>query len=165
MKNSSLAWTLVAAGIAAVGVAIHLGAIVGGESWYAFFGAPPSIVASARQGTWLAPASAAVIAVLMGVCALYACSAAGLVRRLPLLRLALAGIATVCLVRGAVLIPFAIKHPQLFNTFEVVAAIVWAIAGIGFAVAFRNARARPPAGSDARTANAPALRAPTGQPE
>lgn len=130
---------LLAAGIAALGAAIHLGAIVGGPSWFAFFGAPPSIVASARDGTWQAPISAAVIAGLMAVCALYACSAAGLVRRLPLLRPALAGMAAVCLARGLALIPFSIKYPELINTFEVVAAIIWSIAGVGFAVGFRDA--------------------------
>ena len=37
-----------AAAISLVGVAVHLAAIVGGPSWYAFFGAPPQIVASAE---------------------------------------------------------------------------------------------------------------------
>jgi hypothetical protein len=30
----------------------------------------------------------------------------------------------------------AIPHPELRNTFEVVAALVWGLAGLGFAVAF-----------------------------
>lgn len=136
MKNASTSWILLAAGIAAIGVIIHLAAIVGGPAWYAFFGAPPQIVASARNGTWLAPVSTAAIALLMGLCAIYACSAAGLIRRLPLLRPALASIATVCLVRGFLLIPLAIQHPELFNTFEVIAALVWATAGFGFALGF-----------------------------
>lgn len=130
---------LLAAGFAALGAAIHLGAIVGGPSWFVYFGAPPSIIVSARNGTWLAPVSAVVIAGLMALCALYACSAAGLVRRLPLLRPALAGMAAICLVRGLALIPFSIKYPELINTFAVVAAIIWSIAGVGFAVGFRDA--------------------------
>lgn len=141
MKNSSIQWIFLAVVIALSGVFIHLAAIIGEPSWYAFFGAPPSIVASAREGTWIAPAGAAGIALLMGLCAAYACSAIGLVRRLPLLRPGLASIASVCLVRAFVLIPLAFKHSELLNTFEVVAAIVWATAGIGFAVGFRTARA------------------------
>lgn len=123
-----------------VGVAIHLAAIVLGPDWYAFFGAPPPVVASAREGTWLAPAGAVVIAFLMGLCGAYACSAIGLIRRLPLLRTALAGIAVICLVRALILVPLAIHDPALLTTFEVVAAIVWGIAGIGFAAGFLVAR-------------------------
>lgn len=146
MKNAPSMWILLAAGIAACGVVIHLAAIIGGVSWYAFFGAPPTIVASAREGTWLAPVSAAGIAALMGICMLYALSAAGLMRRLPLLRQGLAGMATVFLVRAFILIQFAIKYPQLLNTFEVIAALVWATAGVGFVVGYRAVRARPASG-------------------
>ncbi len=137
MKNAASPWILLAAGIAAFGVVIHLAAIVGGASWYAFFGAPPAVVASAREGTWLAPVSALVIAALMGICMLYAWSAAGMMRRLPLLRPGLAAMAIVCLLRAVILIPFAMRYPQLLNTFEVVAALVWASAGVGFAAGWR----------------------------
>jgi hypothetical protein len=143
MSNASIRWNSLAAFIAAVGVAVHLAAIIGGPPWYVWFNAPPRVVASARAGTWLAPVSTAVIALLMALCALYACSAAGLVRRLPLLVPGLAGIAAVCLVRALILIPLAVTHPELRNTFELVAAIVWGTAGLGFAVGVRAARARP----------------------
>ncbi|MDW5418685.1 hypothetical protein R6242_19135 [Iodobacter sp. CM08] len=136
MKNAYTSWILLAAGIATVGVIIHLAAIVGGPAWYAFFGAPPKIVASARDGTWLAPISAALIAFLMAICALYACSGAGVIRRLPLLRTGLFCIAAICLIRGVVLIPFAILHPVLLNPFEIIASLIWATAGFGFALGF-----------------------------
>ena len=137
MKSPSIWWVYFSAIIALAGAAIHVGAVFGGATWYAFFGAPPSIVASARAGTWLAPVSALVIAGLMGICAAYAGSVLGFVRRLPLQRVALATIAAVCLLRGLVLPPLAFAHPELRNTFEVVAALVWFIAGIGFGVGFR----------------------------
>lgn len=125
------------------GAAIHIGAIFGGAAWYAFFHAPPSIVVSAQAGTWPAPVSALVIAALMAICGAYAFSAAGVVRRLPLLRTALITIAGICLLRGLLLIPLAVKRPDLVDTFEAVAAAIWALAGIGFAVGFRAARAWP----------------------
>ncbi len=136
MKNLYARLTCLAVAISLVGVAIHVAAIVGGPSWYAFFGAPPQIVASAQAGTWLAPLSTAGIAVLMGVCAAYACSALGLVRRLPLLRTMLAGIAAICLLRALILVPLAVTHPELLNLFEVVAALIWGTAGIGFLAGF-----------------------------
>ncbi len=125
-----------AAAISLAGAAIHVAAIIGGPSWYLFFGAPPRIVDSARAGTWLAPVSAAAIALLMAICAVYACSALGLVRRLPLLRLALAGIAAICLLRGLVLVPLAFTHPEVRTPFEIIAALVWGTAGLGFAAGF-----------------------------
>lgn len=136
MKNNHARLTFFALAISLLGVAIHVAAMIGGPPWYAFFGAPPQVVASAQAGTWLAPVSTAGIAILMGICAVYASSALGLVRRLPLLRTMLAGIAAVCLLRALVLAPIAFIHPQLINVFEVVAALTWGTAGIGFLAAF-----------------------------
>lgn len=142
MNRFEDAWIHLSAAIALAGVAIHFAAIFGGADWYAYFGAPPVIVESARVGTWLAPVSCAVIAGLMALCAAYAFSALGVIRRLPLLRFMLGAIAGVCLVRALILVPLAIGHPELRNAFEVGAAIVWGLAGIGFAVAWRTPTTR-----------------------
>lgn len=143
MKRANIWWVYLAMLIAIAGMAIHIGAIFGGPSWFSFFGAPPSIVASARAGTWLAPVSALIIAGLMALCALYAASAVGLVRRVPLLRFGLACIAVVCLVRALLLPVLAVHHPELRNTFQVVSALVWGSAGVGFAVGFCITKAGP----------------------
>lgn len=134
MKQSSLRLLWLAAAIAVFGSLIHLAAIAGGPEWYLFFGAPPAIVASAREGTWLAPIATLVIALLMAGCAAYACSAIGVIARLPLLRPVLAAIGALCLVRALILIPVGVFYPQLLTTFEIVASAVWGIAGIGFSV-------------------------------
>ncbi len=134
--ESRSGWVFLSMAIAMMGVVIHLGAVFGGPSWFAFFNAPPSVVESARVGSWLAPVSALVIAALMGLCAVYAASALGLIRRPPLQRIGLVTIAGVCLVRALILPVLAIGHPELRNTFEVVAAVVWFMAGAGFAVGF-----------------------------
>ena len=139
-------WVALAALVAALGALVHLVALVAGPGWYAFFGAPPPIVASAREGTWLAPASALGIALLMGLCAAYACSAIGAIPRLPLLRSTLAGIAAICLLRALILVPLAFNHPELRTTFQIVAAMVWGLAGIGFAAGFLVARRAAPLG-------------------
>lgn len=148
MKNNHARLTFLAFAISLFGVAIHVAAMIGGPHWYAFFGAPPQVVASAQAGTWLAPVATTGIAVLMGICAMYACAALGWVRRLPLLRTMLAGIAAVCLLRALVLVPAAFIHPQLINVFEIVAALTWGAAGIGFVAGFlmtRNALVSSPA--------------------
>ena len=141
--NSSRALVLFAVVIALAGVVIHVGAVFAGPSWFQFFNAPPSIVASARAGTWLAPASALVIAALMGVCALCGASATGLVGRFPLLRVGLTGMAVACLVRALLLPLLVVHHPELRTTFEVVSALIWGTAGVGFAAGVRIAGAGP----------------------
>lgn len=128
--------------ISAVGVIIHIAAIFGGASWYYFFHAPPIVVASAKAGTWLAPTGALLIAAAMALCCAYALSAAQLIRRLPLLRWGLAGMATVCLLRVAILIPVAMYRPSLIDTFEIIASTCWFLAGLGFFVGWRSCAER-----------------------
>jgi hypothetical protein len=140
MTTSSRPWIQLAAAIAAVGALIHVAAVPAGPAWYAYFGAPPGVVASARAGTWPAPVGAIVIALLMATCAWYACAALGAVRRPPLLRTGLATMAAICLVRALLLPPLAVTHPELRNTFEVAAAILWGLAGVGFALGVKAAR-------------------------
>jgi hypothetical protein len=142
MTTSSRPWIQLSAAIAIIGALIHVAAIPAGPGWYAYFGAPPGVVAPARAGTWPAPAGALVIALLMATCAWYACAALGTVRRPPLLRTGLATMAAICLVRALLLPALAVTHPGLRNTFEVVAAIFWGLAGIGFALGVRAARRR-----------------------
>lgn len=142
MKSPKHVWVHLAILIAAAGVVIHVGALFAGESWFVFFNAPPSVIASQRAGTWLAPVSGLAIAGLMGLCGYYAASAIGLVPRPPLQRMALAGMATVCIVRALLLPVLAVSHPELRNTFEIVAAIVWGVAGVGLAMAFTLAGSR-----------------------
>jgi hypothetical protein len=118
------------------GVVIHVGALFGGLSWFIFFNAPPSVIASYKAGTLLAPVSGLVIAGLMAACGHYAASAIGWVRRPPLQSVGLATMATICIVRALLLPVLAVAHPELRNTFEIVAAIVWGLAGAGFAAGF-----------------------------
>jgi len=133
-------WVYFAAAISFFGVFIHIAAIFGGPPWFQFFGAPPVIVESARAGTLLAPVGASVIALLMGLCGVAALSALGVLRRLPMLRLLLALIAGACLMRAVSVVPIAFLRPDLMSVFEVVAAILWGSAGIGFAVAFAGTK-------------------------
>jgi hypothetical protein len=137
------AWVYFAAAISFVGAIIHIAAIFGGPSWFQFFGAPPVIVESSRTGTLLAPVGSSLIALLMGLCGIAALSALGVLLRLPMLRLVLASIAVVCSLRAVSVVPIAVLRPDLMNTFEIVAAIVWGLAGFGFAVAFVRMKSTP----------------------
>ena len=90
---------------------------------------------------------AVVIVALMATCAWYACAALAMVRRPPLLRTGLAVMAAICLLRAAAWRAAAwpapaVTHPELRNTFEVVAAIAWGLAGTGFALGYAAVRRR-----------------------
>lgn len=130
---------LLAAGISMFGALIHWVAPLLGPDWYAFLQAPPSVVDSARAGTWFAPTGALAIGALMFVCALYALAGAGYLRWLPFAQMAQGTIAAVCLLRGLLVLPYLYKFPDRVWTFDVVASVIWLAAGLGFLVGILRA--------------------------
>lgn len=87
---------------------LHLAIIIGGPAWYRFFGAGERMAQLAARGSLYPAAVTASIALLLGLCALYALSGAGAIRRLPLLRVVLLLAATVYLARGMLGIPVVV---------------------------------------------------------
>ena len=79
--------------------------IIGGAEWYRFFGAGERMARLALRGSSYPAVVTATIAVILGLWAAYGLSAAGLIRRLPLLRPALLVIAAVYLTRGLLGVP------------------------------------------------------------
>lgn len=108
MNNVYLHMAAAANGIAAL---LHLGCIVFGAPWYRFFGAGEGVVQLALAGSRIPDMMAAGIAALLGVWGLYALSGAGVVIRLPLLRLALCVITGVFLARAVLGFAFAAFSP------------------------------------------------------
>ena len=97
---------LISAGIIASASAIwHLLCIFGGPSWFVFARAPQQIIDSAVQRTLLAPIGTMIVASLMFACTIFAFSAVGLIRKVPLLKSALITIAVLCTLRGLIAIP------------------------------------------------------------
>ena len=111
-------WLLVAGGAALAVALLHVAAIIGGPEWFAALKAPPAVVASSRDGTWLAPVSTFAIAAMFAVFGLYAFSAAGLGSALPLTRIVLGGVALLFLARGLLLVPFVILRPALIQRLD-----------------------------------------------
>ena len=91
---------LIAGGLSAVAALLHLGCIYFGASWYRFFGAGEQMAQWAEQGLIKPTLITLFIFSVLSVWAMYAFSAAGLILRLPLLRLGLVLITAVYLVRG-----------------------------------------------------------------
>lgn len=123
---------LLGATIASCAALWHLLCIYGGPTWFEFARAPKEIIDSSRQGTWLAPIGSLFIAALMFTCSLYALSATNVIRKLPLLKTALIVISSLCLVRGAIVIPYLIQFG--FDMWEFIAAIVWFFVGLCYLI-------------------------------
>lgn len=124
---------LVASAIALFAAGIHWIAPLLGPDWYAFLHAPAAAVASARNGTAYGPSGALVIGALMFACALFGLSARGDLPYLPFTRAALVVISFICLARGLMIVPYVIILPSA-ESFELVASLVWFLAGLGFFV-------------------------------
>ncbi|MBI3285480.1 MAG: hypothetical protein HYZ65_11630 [Burkholderiales bacterium] len=111
-RPSGKPYLLCAGLVALFGGLLHIAAIYGGPNWYAALGAPDAIVHMVRAGSSYPAKVCLLIAALLFVCAAYACSGAGLLPRLPLLRTALSLIAAALIVRGLSFIPLMLLYPQ-----------------------------------------------------
>lgn len=92
---------LIIAGILSAVVAIlHVGCIYFGAPWYRFFGAGEQMAVLAERGSIQPTLITSGIVIVLSIWSLYAFSAAGIIVRLPLLRLALILITSIYLLRG-----------------------------------------------------------------
>jgi hypothetical protein len=123
---------LISAGIiASASVIWHMLCIFGGSSWFAFARAPQQIIESAQQGTMLAPIGTMIVAILMFTCTIFALSAVGVIRKVPLLKSALITIASLCILRALIAIPTFATSIGL-DVWQIVASSVWFYVGICF---------------------------------
>ena len=140
MRNDQR-WLMCGGLLTGVASFLHVAIILGGPDWYRFFGAGERM---ARQATLGSPYPAIVtagIAVVLAVWALYGLSGAGVIRRLPLLRLALGLIATVYVLRGILGIPVVLLVDDPYTlqlrakmTFMVVTSAICIGLGLCYAI-------------------------------
>ncbi|MFT5549478.1 MAG: hypothetical protein ACI9CO_001405 [Candidatus Azotimanducaceae bacterium] len=92
---------LIIAGVLnAVAAILHIGCIYFGAPWYRFFGAGEQMAVLAERGSIQPTLITSGIVLVLSIWSLYAFSAAGVIARLPLLRLALILIISTYLLRG-----------------------------------------------------------------
>jgi hypothetical protein len=91
---------IIAGTLSAIVAALHLGCIYFGAAWYRFFGAGEQMAVLAEQGSYKPTIITSVIVLVLSVWSLYAFSAAGIIFKLPFIRLALVLITLIYLVRG-----------------------------------------------------------------
>lgn len=147
MRNGKrwLRWGALLTGAASL---LHLGIIFGGPDWYRFFGAGERIARLSARGSPYPTIITAGIASVLGLWALYGLSGAGVIRRLPLLRLALVLIACVYFARGTLGIPAVLFLGGAYAdelkgrmTFMVVSSLICILLGLCYA--FGAARLKP----------------------
>lgn len=94
------------AGVFSLAIAVlHVVVIAVGAPAYRYFGAGERLARQSEQASLTPALLTAGIAVVFAVWALYAFSGAGLIRRLPLIRLGLVAIGTIYVLRGVLLGP------------------------------------------------------------
>lgn len=106
---------IVAGALSFVASASHIGIILGGPSWYRFFGAGEAMANMAEQKLLRPTLITLAIALVLACWGFYAWSGAGLIIKLPLVKLALIGITGIYLLRGVggLIAPFVSHHPQI----------------------------------------------------
>lgn len=145
-------WLLTGGLVTGAASLLHLAIIIGGPDWYRFFGAGERMARMAARGSPFPAVVTAGIAAVLAMWALYALSGAGVIRRLPLLRLALGLIAAVYLARGVFGIPLVLLADDPYAhqlrarmTFMMVSSLVCLGLGLCYAVgAVRLSSARSP---------------------
>lgn len=115
----------------------HFSCVFFGAECYRLQMAPEVIVESARNGTWLAPVAALLIAGLFVVLGLYALSGARLIRRLPLLTLGIYGIGITCVIRGLLPLQLWVRHPEKVSEPVIIVGLVWLLAGLLYLTGYR----------------------------
>ncbi|MGY4396833.1 hypothetical protein ACVWZA_002018 [Sphingomonas sp. UYAg733] len=127
-------WLIAAGTLDALAALLHLGCIVGGPSWYRFFGAGEKMARLAEHGFWRPAIITIGIAAMLGAWSAYAFSGAGLTPRLPLLRPALIAIAAIYAVRAAALPVMLAAMPDRSATFLMWSSAIVAVFAIVHAI-------------------------------
>lgn len=134
-KNKFLVVAAICSGVAAL---LHLGCIIFGGDWYRFFGAGEQMAQMAEAGHIYPTIVTLVIVSILTIWSLYALSGAGIILRLPLLRLGLCVIAAIYLLRGIAFIPLMPMFPGNSITFWVVSSATCFAFGLMYALGTRQ---------------------------
>ena len=123
-------WLMIGGVLSAIAAAVHLAIIVGGPDWYRFFGAGEVFAQAAAAGSPMPALVTLGIATVLAAWAAYAFSGAGLIPRLPLLRLGLVVISAIYLLRGLFLFPGLV----IGDSFTIWSSLIVLVYGAAYAI-------------------------------
>lgn len=115
----------------------HMSCIYLGPACFEAQMAPPEIVQSAIDGTWIAPVGTLLVSSIFLLCAAYGLSAARLLKTLPFLKLGMYVISLGCIFRGVATLPLSFVFPEMVSAFSIIAGLVWLITGLLFFFGYR----------------------------
>ena len=142
MDRSINRFLVVGGASSAVAALLHLGCIVFGAPWYRALGAGEHMAQMAAAGHPYPALVTLAIAAILAAWALYAFSGAGAIRRLPLARWVLCGIAGVYLARGVAFAPLMAHFPGNSLGFWLASSGICLALGIVHLVGLRQVWAR-----------------------
>ncbi len=129
---------LVAGGISSIAVALlHIGIIFAGAPAYRYFGAGEEMAQMSEAGSPIPALVTFAIVVIFFIWGLYAFSALGWIRRLPLLRLGLIAISAVYTLRGLGFIPqliWKLQSPASIASSDIVFSLGSLLIGVFYSV-------------------------------
>jgi hypothetical protein len=125
-----------------VAALLHVAIVIGGSQWYRFFGAGEELATMAEKGSWYPAVLTFGIAVVLLIWALYAFSGAGLIRRLPLLKVGLVVISAIYLIRGIAFIPAYIVKPEIVDEFLVWSSFICLVYGFAYTMGTKQVWAK-----------------------
>ncbi len=134
MIRNSNAWLIAGGILSLVAAALHVAIIFGGPVWYRFFGAGERMARAAAKGSPMPTRVTLAIAAVLVLWAAYAFSGAGLIGKLPLLRLGLIVISAIYLLRGLVLFAMLALRPAQVDAFWVWSSLIVLVYGMAYAV-------------------------------
>lgn len=130
-----------AAGMVGMASLLHIMILFGGADWYRFFGAGEAMATLSEQGSSYPTLITATIAAVLATWSVYGLSGAGLLPKLPLRKIVLAGIASIFLLRGALAIPVVLVSDSPYMqeladkmTFMMITSLICLFIGTGYAV-------------------------------
>ncbi|WP_083491508.1 hypothetical protein [Thauera sp. 27] len=134
-KNKLLIAAAICSGVAAL---LHLGCIIFGGDWYRFLGAGEQMAQMAEAGHIYPTIVTSAIVAVLSIWSLYALSGAGVILRLPLLRLVLCVIAAIYLMRGVAFMPLMHVFPENSLAFWAVSSAVCVVLGLLYVLGIRQ---------------------------
>ena len=142
MDRTRNKFLIAGAALSALAAVLHLGCIVFGAPWYRFLGAGEQMAQMDLAGHWYPTVATLVITVILLVWSLYALSGAGVIRKLPLTRLALCAITGVYVLRGVAFTPLMAYFPGKSTTFWFWSSAICLSIGVVHLVGLRQVWAR-----------------------
>ena len=112
-KNTSL---IIAGILCVISALMHLATIIGGPDFYRFMGAGEGMAQMAEDGLAYPAIVTSIIALILFTWSAYAFSGAGVIKRLPLLKICLVLISSILMLRavfGFIFMFISIEHPYL----------------------------------------------------